>query len=193
MTSRSVYLPAGSWIDLWSGQSVAGPVTTNWPAPMTQIPAFYRDNSITPLGPDVQSTQFDDGTQRGLRIYCSTRAKGTVYDDDGASNGYRSHEFATTSVSAENTHNMITIGITGAVGSYTGEPAQRQWQVELYCTNPFHRVTADGIPLRKVNGADALASARSGCYFDAAQHLLHIRLPSAPISKPHHITISYHK
>jgi hypothetical protein len=42
-----------------------------------------------------------------------------------------------------------------------------------------------------VGSADALASAASGCYFDSAQNLVHIKLPSAPIDKPHHITISY--
>jgi alpha-glucosidase (family GH31 glycosyl hydrolase) len=193
MTSRSVYLPAGSWIDLWSGQTVTGSVTTNWPAPIAQIPAFYRDNSITALGPDVESSQFDDGTRRGLRIYCSSRAVGTVYDDDGKSNGYRSHEFATTSVSAENTHHTIMIGIRGAAGSYAGEPTQRQWQVELYCTNPVSHVTADGVALPRLDGAAALASAKSGCYFDTTEDLLHIKLPLAPISKAHQITASYRK
>jgi alpha-glucosidase (family GH31 glycosyl hydrolase) len=186
-TSRSVYLPAGTWVDLWSAQSVTGPVTTNWPAPMTQIPAFYRDNSITPLGPDVESSQFDDGTRRGLRIYCSTKAVGTVYDDDGASNGYRSHEFATTSVSVQNAHNTVTINITGADGLYTGEPTQRQWQVELYCTNPVARVAADTVTLPQLDGATALASAESGYYFDSAENLVHIKLPSAPITNAHRI------
>ena len=122
---------------------------------MTQIPAFYRDNSITPLGPDVQSSQFDDGTRRGLRIYCSTRAAGTVYDDDGASNDYRQQKFATTLVSAQNSHDTITVSINGAVGSYTGEPTQRQWQVELYCTHPVSGVTADDVTLAKLDGAAA--------------------------------------
>jgi alpha-glucosidase (family GH31 glycosyl hydrolase) len=191
MTSRSVYLPEGSWIDLWSGQSVTGPVTTNWPAPIERIPAFYRDNSITPLGPDVESSQFDDGTRRGLRIYCSTKAVGTVYDDDGASNGYRSHEFATTSVNATKSHDAVTVDIGGAVGSYTGEPTQRLWQVELYCTKPVSRVTADTVPLPNLDTAAALASAESGYFLDRAENLLHVKLPPAPISKAHQITTSY--
>ena len=114
--SQSVYLPAGNWIDLWGGQPLTGPVITNWPAQMGQIPAFYRDNSITPLGPYVESSQFDDGSQRGARIYCSTNASYTLYDDDGASNGYRTNQFATTSIGAAVVSNSVTVNIGGAAG-----------------------------------------------------------------------------
>ena len=109
--SQSVYLPAGNWIDLWGGQPLTGPVTTNWPAQMGQIPAFYRDNSITPLGPYVESSQFDDGSQRGARIYCSTNASYTLYDDDGASNGYRTNQFTTTSLNAAVVSNSVVVNI----------------------------------------------------------------------------------
>jgi alpha-glucosidase (family GH31 glycosyl hydrolase) len=190
LTSRSVYLPSGNWIDVWSGQALTGPVKTNWPAPITQIPAFYRDNSITPLGPDVDSSQFDDGSRRGLRIYCTAKAVGTVYDDDGASNGYRSHEFATTSISAVKSHNTVTINIGGAVGSYTGEPTQRLWQVELYCRNAVSNVSADGVALLNLGNSAALASAESGYYLDRTESLLHIKLPPAPITQAHRITAS---
>ncbi len=169
---------------------MTGPVKTNWPAPITQIPAFYRDNSITPLGPNVESSQFDDGTRRGLRIYCTAKAVGTVYDDDGASNGYRSHEFATTSVSAVKSHNTVTINIGGAVGSYTDEPTQRLWQVELYCRNAVSNVTADGVALSNLGNAAALVSAESGYYLDRTENLLYIKLPSAPITQTHRLTAS---
>jgi len=130
--SRSVYVPAGTWIDHWNDQVVTGPVTTNWPAPISQIPLFYRDNSIIPLGPNVASSQFDDGTRRALRVYCSTGASVTLYDDDGASNGYRSNELATTKITATRSKNTVTIKIDGAKGSYDGEPRQRSWDIEVF-------------------------------------------------------------
>ena len=186
--SRSVYLPAGNWIDLWGGQALTGPVTTNWAAPISQIPAFYRDNSITPLGPYVQSSQFDDGTVRGLRVYCSTNANGTVYDDDGVSTGFRSNQFATTSISAAALSNSVALNIGGAVGSYTGQPAQRMWQVELYCTNAVSDVVADGVSLASFSSAESLTSAPSGYYVDGAEHLVRIVIPSAPITQSRLVT-----
>ena len=190
--SRSVYLPAGKWIDHWGGQPLTGPVTTNWPAPISQIPAFYRDNSITPLGPYVSSSQFDDGTQRGLRIYCSTNASSTLYDDDGVSNGYLSNQFAATSISAVALSNSVAITIGAAVGSYAGQPTQRAWQVELYCTNAVSTVVADGNPMAEMPSAQALAAATSGWYLDGAEHLLRIALPALPITQAR-LIVSYLK
>lgn len=174
-TSRSVYLPAGKWIEHWSGQVLTGPVTTNWPAPLSQIPVFYRNNSITPLSPYVASSQFDDGTQRALRIYCDSTAGFTLYEDDGASNGYRTNEFATTSINATRSGNAVTINIGAATGSYTNQPTQRQWSLELYCTNAVSNVVADG--------------AITAFILDGAEKLLRIALPSAPVTQPHAVTV----
>ena len=187
-TAQSVYLLSGKWIDLWGGQVLNAPLTTNWPASMGQIPAFYRDNSITALGPYVESGQFDDGSQRGVRVYCSTNASYTLYDDDGASNGYRSNQFATTSISAATLSNTVAVNIGAAVGSYVGQPTQRAWQVELYCTNAVSNVVADGVPLSSVTSAELLAAAGSGYYVDGADHLLRMALPSASITQPHLVT-----
>ena len=186
--SQPTYLPAGKWIGLWSGQVLTGPVTTNWPAQIGQIPAFYRDNSITPLGPYVQSSQFDDGSQRGVRVYGSTNANYTLYEDDGASNEYRTNVFATTSISAAVVSNCVAVNMGGAVGSYTGQPTRRTWQVELFCTNPVGSVVADGSPLTSINDAESLAAAGSGYYLDGAEHLLRMLLPSASITQPHLVT-----
>lgn len=175
LTSRSVYLPAGNWIDHWTGRALAGPVTTNWPAPLAQTPLFWRDNSITPLGPYVASTQFDDGTQRAARIYCSTSAAGTLYDDDGASNGYRTNEFATTAITASKAGNVVFIQIGSPVGSYSTPPATRAWTLELYCTNQVFNVVADGVP--------------AAYDLDAAEKLLRVQLPAAPFAQPHSVYV----
>ena len=186
--SRSVYLPAGRWIDLWSGQPLTGPLTTNWPAPISQIPAFYRDNSITPLGPYVQSSQFDDGTLRGVRVYCSTNATYTLYDDDGASTGFRSNQWATTVINAAVASNAVTVNIGAPTGSYAGQPTQRTWLAELYCTNAVSSVVADGVPLSSIGDAESLAAAASGYYVDGAEDLLRVKLSTSPIEQSHVIT-----
>jgi alpha-glucosidase (family GH31 glycosyl hydrolase) len=183
--SQPTYLPAGNWIDLWSGQPLTGPVTTNWPAQIGQIPAFYRDNSITALGPYVESSQFDDGSQRGVRVYCSTNASYTLYDDDGVSTGYRSNQLATTFITAAAAGNSVTVNIGGAAGSYTGQPTQRSWLVELYCTNAVSNVIADTVSLSSYTSAENLVAAGSGYYVDGAEHLLRMALPAASFTQSH--------
>ena len=150
-TSRSIALPAGKWIDHWNGQIVTGPVTTNWPAPLTQIPFFYRDNSIIPFGPAVTTSQLDDSTMRGLRIYCTTNATVTLYDDDGASNGYRANEYAKTVIYARRSNDTVTVRIEGAVGTYRGQPRERSWDIAVFTEgNKWVRATLPAAPIHEI-------------------------------------------
>jgi alpha-glucosidase (family GH31 glycosyl hydrolase) len=41
--SRTLYLPAGGWIDVWTGEHVAGGRTLTVDAPIDRIPVFARD------------------------------------------------------------------------------------------------------------------------------------------------------
>lgn len=55
-TSRSVYLPAGSWYDYWTRERHEGPKTVEAPAPLSRIPLYVRSGAILPMLPaDVQT------------------------------------------------------------------------------------------------------------------------------------------
>jgi alpha-D-xyloside xylohydrolase len=51
-----VYLPAGTWYDLWTGQRQEGPCLKEVSVPLHQIPIYGREGYILPLGPAVQHT-----------------------------------------------------------------------------------------------------------------------------------------
>jgi hypothetical protein len=191
VTARNVYFPAGNWIDHWTGQVITGPTSLTRPGPESQIPLFYADNSIIPLGPYVASTQFDDGSQRALRINCSNTASYSLYDDDGATNGYLSNQFATTAISASRSGSAMTVSIGGATGSYLNQPSQRTWGLEIFGNNAVRSVVADGAVLNGVDSATTLAGASSGYYLDGAQGLLRVKLPPAGMSAPHTVTAYY--
>ncbi|HXU63859.1 MAG TPA: TIM-barrel domain-containing protein, partial [Polyangia bacterium] len=53
-TSRSIYLPAGTWTDFWTGQTKMGGATSTADAPLSQIPLYVRAGSIIPMGPNIQ-------------------------------------------------------------------------------------------------------------------------------------------
>ncbi|NNM86252.1 MAG: glycosyl hydrolase family 31, partial [Phycisphaerales bacterium] len=51
----SVYLPAGvTWINFWTGKTVAGGQTLRAKSPLSQMPLFVRAGSLLPLGPKMQ-------------------------------------------------------------------------------------------------------------------------------------------
>lgn len=55
-TSRSVYLPAGVWVDYWSGRQHRGPTTLEVDAPLDRIPLFVPAGAIVPMLPEGVET-----------------------------------------------------------------------------------------------------------------------------------------
>ncbi|HKV70298.1 MAG TPA: TIM-barrel domain-containing protein [Gemmatimonadales bacterium] len=51
-TSRGIHIPAGEWIDYWSGGSIAGPKDTTVDVPLDRIPLFVRAGTILPKIPE---------------------------------------------------------------------------------------------------------------------------------------------
>ena len=59
---RDVYLPAGDWIDAWSGERVSGPWNGKAKAELDHIPVWFRAGAIVPMLPEGIETigQYDD-------------------------------------------------------------------------------------------------------------------------------------
>jgi alpha-glucosidase (family GH31 glycosyl hydrolase) len=51
VSQRRVYLPAGEWLDVWSGARRSGPAWVECPAPWEAIPVFQR---LDRAGPAVE-------------------------------------------------------------------------------------------------------------------------------------------
>jgi len=51
-----LYLPAGGWYDLWSGERVEGPQLIDRRMPLDQIPVYGREGQTLKLGPVVEHT-----------------------------------------------------------------------------------------------------------------------------------------
>jgi alpha-glucosidase (family GH31 glycosyl hydrolase) len=46
-----VYLPAGDWVDAWTGNDVRGPIELERPVPLDEIPLYVRAKAWGQLGP----------------------------------------------------------------------------------------------------------------------------------------------
>ena len=59
---REVYLPAGDWVDWWSGERVSGPWRGQAEAALTNIPLWLRAGAVVPMLPAGTETigAFDD-------------------------------------------------------------------------------------------------------------------------------------
>ena len=77
LNQRAVYLPAGSWVDYWSGRCLDGGQTIVADAPLDRIPLFVRTGTILPKIPEdvmtlVPRSEFADRSVHALddrRVY----------------------------------------------------------------------------------------------------------------------------
>ena len=125
-TSRSIYLPAGTWYDFWTGSTVSGGASMMVNAPLSTIPVFVKAGSIVPMGPNIQyATQSIDPLE--IRIYKGQDGSFTLYEDEGDTYNYESGKYSLVPFTWSEATHQLTIG--ARTGSYSGMPTSRTFNV----------------------------------------------------------------
>ena len=131
-TSASVYVPAGTWYDFWTGATLTGGQRTTVSAPLSQIPLLMRAGSIVPMGPEIQySTERADTIE--LRIYRGANGSFTLYEDEGDNYNYESGAYATIPISYNDNAGLVTIGARS--GNFTGMLQNRVFTIVYVSSN----------------------------------------------------------
>jgi alpha-D-xyloside xylohydrolase len=158
-TSRSVYLPVGTWYDFWTGATSTGGAKVTADAPLSKIPLYVRAGSIVPMGPNIQyATQSIDPLE--IRVYKGANATFTLYEDEGDTYNYETGKYSTITFTWDDTAQQLSIG--ARTGSYTGMPATRTFNVVW--VGASHGVGADvtatADQVVKYDGTAAVASTK---------------------------------
>ncbi|MBI5831441.1 MAG: hypothetical protein HZB16_03915 [Armatimonadetes bacterium] len=85
--SRSVWLPPGDWVDLWTGRRTSGPCRVTAPAPLDTMPIFLRAGALLPLQLSPSLTLGDSlssGSRRVLLLTPPDRDRTLALPRDGA-------------------------------------------------------------------------------------------------------------
>lgn len=127
--NRSVYLPAGTWYDFWTGAAVTGGSSKMVATPLDSIPVHVRAGSIIPLGPELQYTEEKPADPLVLMVYAGKSGQLTLYEDDGLSYGYEKGQQSRIVISWDDATKTLTLG--ARTGSYPGMLATRTVQVVL--------------------------------------------------------------
>ena len=110
-TGRAVYLPSGaSWVDFWTGESLAGGKTVTANAPINIMPLYVRAGSIVPFGPNVQYATEKPADPIELRVYRGADSKFTLYEDEGDGYNYEKGAYATIPIEWNEGKQTLTIG-----------------------------------------------------------------------------------
>jgi alpha-D-xyloside xylohydrolase len=158
-TTRSIYLPAGTWYDFWTGSTKDGGSKVTVDAPLSQIPLFIRAGSIVPMGPKIQyATQSADPLE--IRVYKGKDASFTIYEDEGDTYNYENGQYSSIPLTWTDSTQQLSIG--ARTGSYTGMPASRTFNIVW--VGPNHGggadVTATGDQTVKYDGSAVTVTAK---------------------------------
>ena len=127
-TSRSVYFPAGTWFDFWTGATISGSKTATVDAPLNQIPIYVKAGSIVPMGPFIQyASQSADPLE--IRIYRGGNGTFTLYEDEGDLYDYEKGKYSEIPFRWNDTAQQLTIA--ARQGSFQGMLSHRTFHIVL--------------------------------------------------------------
>jgi alpha-glucosidase/alpha-D-xyloside xylohydrolase len=122
-TVRSLYLPKGTWIDFWTEERVEGGREITKAVDLSITPLYVRAGAVIPMGPVKQYTGEPTTEPLTLVAYAGANGGGSLYEDDGATLGYRQNvgvkrtafkfDNATRKVSVSDASRKFTIRVVG--------------------------------------------------------------------------------
>jgi alpha-glucosidase/alpha-D-xyloside xylohydrolase len=128
-SSRSLYLPRGSWYDFWTGERLEGGREIVRPVDLETLPLYVRAGAILPIGPLRQSTAEEPTGRLSLSIYPGADGVFTLYEDDGHSFKYRDGDWMGIEIAWADRERRLTMRL--APGSRMRPPLERRIEVRV--------------------------------------------------------------
>lgn len=125
---RSVYLPAGTWYDWWTGDRYEGSTHILAHAPLERMPLYIKAGAIIPMQPVMQYTTAQPITELTLKVAPGT-GEWTLYEDDGHTLDYQAGMWSTTTYRLDQEADNVVLKVAKQEGTWT--PPDRKITVEL--------------------------------------------------------------
>lgn len=163
VANRDVWLPPGTWVDLWTGARYEGGQVVPYACELHHMPLLAREGGLAVLADEMDFVGQKPWERLTVEAFVGRgkSATRTLYEDDGASNAYLRGEFAKTELSLKDAGGAATLTLAPRQGSFAGMPARR-WTVRLHLPGgaSVQRVELDGKPV-KFAMVDAVAPMRA--------------------------------
>jgi len=141
-TSRTLYLPRGTWYDFWTEEKLEGGREIRRSVDLATMPLYVRAGAILPMGPVKQYTGEKTDAPVTLRIYPGANAAFTLYEDDGISFNYRKGDWMGIQAAWEDNRRRLTLRL--AEGSRLLPPGRHAIEARVVAEKEKRAVTFEG-------------------------------------------------
>lgn len=149
---KSVYLPAGKWLDVFGGKVYEGGKTVLREYALRETPLFVRLGALLPLAYQARNTKEQKWDRLVYDYYPDKEAtdEGYLYEDDTETTAYKLGQFRKSAYEAKYCQacNAYVVNLHAAEGSFAGEKcfAEREitFKVHLLGGEKIGRVTVNG-------------------------------------------------
>jgi len=175
---KEVYLPAGDWVDYFTGEQLKGGQVIRKQYPLDRMPVYVKVGSIIPMQRDMAFSDQRPLDTLIVDVYGPKEAKFQLYEDDGVSLGYKLGESATTVLSFAKSADGFQLTVGATKGSFTGQVKARAYEVRFHGLTKPRSVTAN----QRNVGTDA--KAEESWSWDGSKSVLKVIVRSTDIRSP---------
>lgn len=165
-TTKWIYLPAGTWIDYFTGLVYQGGQYVEYAVngeSWTDVPLFIKQGAIIPTQKALNYTSEEAVSEIMLDIFpSSAQSSFRLYDDDGSSYDYESGEYFKQTVTAQDRGTAgVSVDLSARTGSYAS--SYQVYLVKLH-GKAASQVRLGGTVLTKYSDLAALRAASGEGY-----------------------------
>jgi alpha-glucosidase len=143
--SRSLYLPRGTWYDLWTEERLEGGREIEVKVDLATMPLHVRGGAVIPFGPVRQYADEPSAEPTTLVVYPGPDAVSSLYEDDGESFAFRKGEWMGIEMAWRNAGRILRLSL--APGSKMLPPIRRTFTIRIAGETKTKTAVFDGRPL----------------------------------------------
>ena len=165
VAARDVYMPAGGWIDLFTGERYDEAGTYRVYNGIGTSPVFARVGAIIPAVKVVSPIPGADFPELSLNLFTGGDGSYTLYEDDGETLSYQADKVRRTAFTHTAGETGGKLEIAAATGDFTTDYTSRTYTIRLHTADAITAVKLDGRVVgvtKRAQDADAFPLAECG-------------------------------
>jgi alpha-glucosidase (family GH31 glycosyl hydrolase) len=181
---EGVYLPAGRWIDYWSGIVVdtgGDGRVVDIPVDLATLPVLVRAGAIIPMYPESLYDGQVPADPLTLDIYPHGHSEFVLYEDDGNTRAYRDGALTLQRFVVSQQDNRNEIQIDAAEGEFEGRLDRRAFVLQVHSRRQPLDISVNGEAVRHVPESAAFEAAGRGWRYDPEDRFGVVYVKTGPV------------